>query len=98
MKSCAASNATSIWQKRGCGIISNHLEKPRHFPRSIARAVKGDALEIELMQDLAETKLMEAGHHSIARRYILTMRIAQRHWLFDHCGRRPGLDYRAAPL
>ncbi len=37
----------------------------------IARAVKGDALEIEIIQDVVETKLMEAGHHSIARRYIL---------------------------
>jgi len=38
---------------------------------AIARAAKGDALEIEFIQDLVETKLMEAGHHSIARRYIL---------------------------
>jgi ribonucleoside-diphosphate reductase alpha chain len=37
----------------------------------IARAVKGDALEIEIIQDMVETKLMEAGHHSVARRYIL---------------------------
>ncbi|HEX7653250.1 MAG TPA: ATP cone domain-containing protein, partial [Verrucomicrobiae bacterium] len=28
-------------------------------------------LEIESLQDLAETRLMEAGHHSVARRYIL---------------------------
>ncbi|MCI0536227.1 MAG: ribonucleoside-diphosphate reductase subunit alpha [Verrucomicrobiales bacterium] len=38
---------------------------------AISRAVKGDALEIELIQDLVETKLLEAGHHSVARRYIL---------------------------
>jgi len=38
---------------------------------AIARAAKDDALEIEFIQDLVETKLMEAGHHSIARRYIL---------------------------
>jgi ribonucleoside-diphosphate reductase alpha chain len=38
---------------------------------AIARAVKGDTLEIEFIQDLVETQLMEAGHHSIARRYIL---------------------------
>src|SRR6188768_663523 len=31
---------------------------------AIARAVKGDTLEIELIQDLVETRLMEAGHHS----------------------------------
>jgi ribonucleoside-diphosphate reductase alpha chain len=38
---------------------------------AIARAVKGDALEIEFIQDLVETKLMEAGHHSAARKFIL---------------------------
>ena len=38
---------------------------------AIARAMKGDTLEIEFLQDLVETQLMEAGHHSIARRYIL---------------------------
>src|SRR6185503_8723332 len=38
---------------------------------AIARVVKGNTLEIELIQDLVETQLMEAGHHSIARRYIL---------------------------
>jgi ribonucleoside-diphosphate reductase alpha chain len=37
----------------------------------ITRVAKGDTLEIELIQDLVETQLMEAGHHSIARRYIL---------------------------
>lgn len=35
------------------------------------RSLHGSTLEIELIQDLVETKLMEAGHHSIARRYIL---------------------------
>src|SRR5580658_5389882 len=29
----------------------------------IARAVKGDVLEIEIIQDVVEYKLMEAGHH-----------------------------------
>lgn len=38
---------------------------------AIARAVKGDTLEIEFIQDLVETTLMEAGHHSTARRFIL---------------------------
>ncbi len=38
---------------------------------AITRAVKGEVLEIELLQDFAETKLMEAGHHSTARRFIL---------------------------
>jgi ribonucleoside-diphosphate reductase alpha chain len=37
----------------------------------IARAMKGDILEIEIIQDEVETKLMEAGHHSVARRYII---------------------------
>ncbi|HXG47387.1 MAG TPA: ribonucleoside-diphosphate reductase subunit alpha [Methylomirabilota bacterium] len=38
---------------------------------ALAHAVKGDAVEIEFIQDLVETKLMEAGHHSAARRFIL---------------------------
>ncbi|HEV2692816.1 MAG TPA: ribonucleoside-diphosphate reductase subunit alpha [Verrucomicrobiae bacterium] len=38
---------------------------------AIKHAAKGDALEIEFIQDLVETHLMEAGHHGIARRYIL---------------------------
>ncbi len=38
---------------------------------ALARAVKGEALEIEFIQDLVETKLMEAGHHSAARKFIL---------------------------
>src|SRR5688572_11341234 len=38
---------------------------------ALARAVKGESLEIELLQDLTETKLMEAGHHSVGRRYII---------------------------
>ena len=38
---------------------------------AITRAVKGDTLEIEFLQDVVETQLMEAGHHSTARRYIL---------------------------
>lgn len=38
---------------------------------AITRAVKGDVLEIELIQDLVETQFMEAGHHSAARKFIL---------------------------
>jgi ribonucleoside-diphosphate reductase alpha chain len=38
---------------------------------AITRAINGEPLEIEFIQDLAETKLMEAGHHSAARRFIL---------------------------
>ena len=38
---------------------------------AMSRTAKGESLEIEFIQDLVETKLMEAGHHSIARRYIL---------------------------
>jgi len=38
---------------------------------AMAHAVRGKPLEIEFIQDLAETKLMEAGHHGVARRYIL---------------------------
>src|SRR5688572_9795694 len=35
---------------------------------AITRAVRGSTLEIEFLQDLVETQLMEAGHHSIVRR------------------------------
>jgi ribonucleoside-diphosphate reductase alpha chain len=38
---------------------------------AISRAAKGATLEIEFIQDLAENKLMEAGHHSVARRFIV---------------------------
>ena len=38
---------------------------------AVALAVRGRTLEIELIQDLVETRLMEAGHHNVARRYIL---------------------------
>ncbi len=38
---------------------------------ALARAVRGDTLEIEQLQDLVETHLMAAGHHAVARRYIL---------------------------
>ncbi|MDR3378433.1 MAG: ribonucleoside triphosphate reductase, partial [Verrucomicrobiae bacterium] len=37
----------------------------------MSRAVKGEALEIESIQDLVEARLMEAGHHRVAKRYIL---------------------------
>ena len=37
----------------------------------VSRAVKGEALEIESIQDLVETYLMGAGHHGVAKRYIL---------------------------
>ncbi len=37
----------------------------------MARAVKGEALEIESIQDLVESRLMEAGHLRVAKRYIL---------------------------
>ena len=39
--------------------------------RSTTTGNSGNSLEIEFIQDLVETQLMEAGHHSIARRYIL---------------------------
>jgi ribonucleoside-diphosphate reductase alpha chain len=38
---------------------------------AITRALKGGPLEIEFIQDLAENKLMEAGHLGVARRYIV---------------------------
>ena len=38
---------------------------------ALTREVRGDTLEIEFLQDLVDTQLMEAGHHSIVRGYIL---------------------------
>jgi hypothetical protein len=37
----------------------------------LSRAVKGEILEIESIQDLVEQHLMEAGYHGVAKRYIL---------------------------
>jgi ribonucleoside-triphosphate reductase len=37
----------------------------------VSRAVKGETLEIESIQDLVESRLMQAGHHRVAKRYIL---------------------------
>ncbi len=37
----------------------------------LSRAVKGEILEIESIQDLVERHLMEAGDHGVAKRYIL---------------------------
>lgn len=37
----------------------------------LARAVKGEALSIEAIQDLVEVRLMQADHHGVARRSIL---------------------------
>jgi len=37
----------------------------------IGRAVRGDSLEIELVQDIVERQMMMEGHHDVARRYIL---------------------------
>src|SRR5579862_9069247 len=33
---------------------------------AMVRVIKGETLEIELVQDVVETQLMEAGHHSVA--------------------------------
>lgn len=38
---------------------------------TVSRAVKGESLEIESIQDLVEAQLMAAGHHRVAKRYIL---------------------------
>ncbi|MFZ4115660.1 MAG: ribonucleoside-diphosphate reductase subunit alpha [Chthoniobacterales bacterium] len=39
--------------------------------RLLARAVRGEELEIELIQDAVEVALMKHGHHDVARRYII---------------------------
>jgi ribonucleoside-diphosphate reductase alpha chain len=40
-------------------------------PRILGRAIKGEELEVEAIQDAVEEQLMRAGHLAIARRYIL---------------------------
>ena len=37
----------------------------------LSRAIKGEILEIESIQDLVEQHLMKAGNHGVAKRYIL---------------------------
>lgn len=37
----------------------------------LARAMNGEALEVESIQDAVERHLMKAGHYSVARRYIV---------------------------
>jgi ribonucleoside-triphosphate reductase len=37
----------------------------------VARSAKGETLEIESIQDTVEALLMQAGHHGVAKRYIL---------------------------
>lgn len=39
--------------------------------RLLARAVRGEELDIELIQDAVEVALMKQGHHDVARRYII---------------------------
>jgi ribonucleotide reductase alpha subunit len=43
----------------------------RVVERVLGRAVKGEELEIEGIQDAVEEQLMADGHHEVARRYIL---------------------------
>jgi ribonucleoside-diphosphate reductase alpha chain len=47
------------------------LHRDQELPHAAQCNVKGETLEIERLQDLAETQLMEAGHHGAARRFIL---------------------------
>ncbi|MEM6823350.1 MAG: ribonucleotide reductase N-terminal alpha domain-containing protein, partial [Verrucomicrobiota bacterium] len=39
--------------------------------KTLAKAVHGEGLEVEHIQDWVETELMAAGYHSVARRYIV---------------------------
>ncbi len=39
--------------------------------RVLSRAVRGEVVEVEQIQDYAEQVLMEQGHHAVARAYIL---------------------------
>jgi ribonucleotide reductase alpha subunit len=43
----------------------------RVVERVLGRAVKGEELEVERIQDAVEEQLMAEGHHDVARRYIL---------------------------
>jgi ribonucleotide reductase alpha subunit len=43
----------------------------RVVERVLGRAVRGEQLEVERIQDAAEEQLMAEGHHEVARRYIL---------------------------
>lgn len=43
----------------------------RVVERVLSRAVKGEQLEVERIQDAVEEQLMAEGHHEVARRYIL---------------------------
>lgn len=43
----------------------------RVVERTLARAVRGEGLEVERIQDAVEDQLMQAGHFDVARRYIL---------------------------
>jgi ribonucleoside-diphosphate reductase alpha chain len=39
--------------------------------RALAHAVRGEQMEIERIQDLVENRLMEEGHHAVARHFII---------------------------
>lgn len=39
--------------------------------RLLAKAVQGEELEVEKIQDTVEDELMSSGHHHVARRYII---------------------------
>ncbi len=56
----------SIDDKEAISNINNAVVE-----RLLARAVQGEELEIELIQDTVEVALMKHGHHDIARRYII---------------------------
>ena len=43
----------------------------RVVERVLGRAVRGEKLEVERIQDAAEEQLMADGYHEVARRYIL---------------------------
>ena len=49
-----------------CALLTEQVLK-----EVIARAVKGGELEIELIQDAVENRLMDAGYYKVARRYIV---------------------------
>ncbi len=54
--------------------------------RVLTRAVRGEALSVEEVQDLLESTLMEEGHHEVARRAILYREERRRHRLARDIG------------
>ncbi len=67
MRECITTSHCPLAAQNNAIRVANAVIHAAMFSRGKRR----NTLEIEFIQDLVETQLMEAGHHSIARRYIL---------------------------